>query len=100
MHGVPAKGRVILLDLEFLGFELFVASGGISGRGFSLLTRFGALDGYDLAWHAIPFPWVSLRLPLLLRALRSYRRRPQCLVRPGAAGAKRLRARVEPALAQ
>ena len=57
MEGVAAQSRVILLELELLSFELFVAGGGVARGGFALFPSFGAFDGDDFSGHGvIPFP--------------------------------------------
>src|SRR6266571_4633027 len=53
MHGVTAKSRIILFQLELLGFEFFVSGGGVTGRGLALFARLGALDGNNLPGHEL-----------------------------------------------
>src|SRR5438552_302071 len=51
MHGMTAKGWIILFQLELLGLEFLVAGGGITRRRLALLAGLGALDGNDLPRH-------------------------------------------------
>jgi hypothetical protein len=69
VKSMAAKRRVILLQLQLFGLELFVASGCITRRGFSFFARFCAFDGYDFAGHFKLFLFLRLFLGLFLFAL-------------------------------
>src|SRR5437899_2831016 len=48
---VTAEGRIILFQLQLLGFELLVACGGVTRRRLAFLARLGALDRDNLPRH-------------------------------------------------
>src|SRR5437762_12456758 len=50
---VTAQSGIVLLQLEFLGFKLFVSRRGVTRRGRALFARLGALDGDDLSGHEL-----------------------------------------------
>src|SRR5947207_11341511 len=94
---MASQSRVVLLNFQLFGLELFVSRGGVAGRGLAFLARLSALDGNHFSGHRIiPFPWRASLLLLLLPRLRQRPRCRWCLERQGGAGAKRLLARVGP----
>src|SRR5258707_956742 len=97
MHGMAAQSGVILLELQLLGLELFVARGGVARGRLSLFSRFGAFDRDNFPGHKfIPFLWASLPALLPRIRLRSCRPRRRSRGHPVDAGAVRPLFRAEP----
>src|SRR5213593_418325 len=55
MERVAAQGGIVLLQLQFFGFELLVARGGVAGGGFAFFARLSAFDSDDFARHGYSF---------------------------------------------
>src|ERR1700679_2165426 len=57
VQGVPAEERIVLLLLEAVGGvrALFIARGGVPGRGLPLGLGLGALDRDDVSGHGCLF---------------------------------------------
>lgn len=66
MQGVAAQRRVVFSQLEFFGFELLIAGGGVARRGFAFFSRLGAFNRNDFPWHGLfLFFWLLFRLVFL-----------------------------------
>jgi hypothetical protein len=51
VQSMTTEERVELLEFDLFSLQFFVASGHVARRRLALFARFGALDGYNLAWH-------------------------------------------------